>query len=121
MRATGLRGSHAGRLCALALVACCGLALAAQPAPAPAAASLPLTQSGKALVVELNIREAFGKLNLSHIDTFTGRLLSQVPYVPDVVLLQEVRRRSARYAAKVMTSQSSHPFAPVVLPPTKLL
>lgn len=63
---------------------------------------------GQMLVVTTNVQEAWGGTtndmrSMSELDNYVRRLLNQVPFHPDVVLLQEVRRKSAKYIKGKLT------------------
>src|SRR5687768_17287391 len=88
----------------LVLVSVLGGALSS-PSAAQASAHSP---PGQLLVVATNLLEAWGDEanNNSEMDIYVSRLLNQVPYLPDVLLLQEVKYRSARYVKNLLTRET---------------
>jgi hypothetical protein len=63
--------------------------------------------------VTINLQEAFAERdlrNMGEVRRFTERLVAQVPYVPDVILLQEVRRKSAAFVAERLTALTGSSF-----------
>ena len=77
-----------------------GPTVAAQVIPSPlelAGSGSPESPVDELLVVSANLQEAFDDADVrdtKDIAGFSGRLLRQVPYKPDVLLLQEVRLSS---------------------------
>lgn len=61
---------------------------------------------GQLLVVTTNLKEAFDNGDIgenSDMAAYVRRLLNQVPYVPDALMVQEVRRSSAAVVARFLT------------------
>lgn len=81
----------------------------ASPSVAQAPARSP---EGQLLVVSTNLQEAWQDEanNNSEMDNYVSRLLDQVPYVPDMLLLQEVKLKSARYVKNLLTSQTGDTY-----------
>lgn len=74
---------------------------------------------GQVLVVDNNLQEAFSADDVNDstdVDNFVTRLLTQVDYVPDVVMLQEVVRASAEGVAQRLSEETGYPFTVVVGP-----
>ena len=74
---------------------------------------------GQILVVDNNLQEAFSEDDVNDttdVDNFVARLLTQIDYVPDVVMLQEVVRASAEGVATRLSEQTGYPFTVVVGP-----
>ena len=76
---------------------------------------------GQMLVVATNLLEAWGDEanNNSEMDIYVARLLDQVPYLPDVLLLQEVKYRSARYVKNLLTRETGDTYVFGWKPPRK--
>ena len=72
----------------------------------------PHSPEGQLLVVSTNLQEAWGTEanNNSEMDNYVDRLLNQLPYVPDVLLLQEVKLRSARYVKNRLTTATGETY-----------
>ncbi|HVF53515.1 MAG TPA: endonuclease/exonuclease/phosphatase family protein [Actinomycetota bacterium] len=86
---------------------------------ASAAASLGKSPAGEILVITTNLQEAFGQADVadtSDMEEYVRRLLDQVPYVPDVLLLQEVRRSTTSAVASLLRKQTGHRFVTIVKP-----
>jgi exonuclease III len=74
-------------------------------------------------VITANLEEAYGRdahsgdmARMNELPVFAERAQATVPYAPDVVLLQEVRAKSARRAAEVLTSKFRQKFVVAVMP-----
>lgn len=67
---------------------------------------------GQMLVVQSNLQEAWTDEanDNSEMDNYVSRLLDQVPYIPDVLLLQEVKFRSARYVKNLLTQATGDTY-----------
>ena len=67
---------------------------------------------GQLLVVSTNLQEAWqdDANNNSEMKNYVSRLLDQLPYLPDVLLLQEVKLRSARFVKKLLTDQTGEVY-----------
>lgn len=114
--------SSSARLAAIGLVISIGsVALtsagAARPmarrgALAPSAARPGVSPGGRIVVVTANLQEAFGEESRhnSEIGVFVPRLLDQVPYRPDVVLLQDSRKRAVVKVASLLTKQTGDKY-----------
>jgi exonuclease III len=89
-------------------------ALTAVAVISPAGAAPGHTPQEQVLAVTANIEEAFAHGNdldsMQEIPVFVRKVLNDVPFLPDVVMLQEVRARSASYAAKVFTRKSGDKY-----------
>ncbi|MGH2819428.1 MAG: hypothetical protein ACRDJ5_02105, partial [Actinomycetota bacterium] len=93
-----------------ALVAALTAAVVTAPVtmPAPAAALAPSPRE-RATVVTANLLEGFSDRdlrNMSELDVFVNRLMDDLPSDPDVLLLQEVRSRSANRVAELLTRRT---------------
>jgi hypothetical protein len=68
---------------------------------------------GKILIVTENLEEGFNPTdlkNMREVRVFVGRLLDRLPYEPDILLLQEVRTKSAEYVARVLRKRTGHSY-----------
>jgi hypothetical protein len=68
---------------------------------------------GKILIITNNLEEGYNPAdlrNMREVRVFVNRVLSRVPYEPDVLLLQEVRNKSAKYVARVLRRRTGHPY-----------
>lgn len=77
--------------------------------PAFAAAGPEVSPAGKVLVVTANLQEAFNASdlrNMSELGVFVPRLLKMVPHRPDVLLLQDVRKKAVLRTAELLTKQT---------------
>ena len=84
---------------------------------ADAAATPPNSPPEQVTIVSNNLLEGFGEEDLrdmSEVGVFTERVLSIVPSIPDVLLLQEVRSKSAEYVARVMTQKTGQTYVVAV-------
>lgn len=93
----------------LASVLCTLATVAGSTAGASGRASAPgVSPGGRIVVVTANLQEAFGaeSRHNSEIGVFVPRLLSQVPYRPDVVLLQDSRKKAVDRVAQLLTKQT---------------
>ena len=92
------------RIRPLAVLAVLGL-LAVLPAVRPhhaRAGGLEDTPDDRVLIVTTNMQEAFGPddvRNLRDMKNYVDRLLTLVPYNPDILNLQEITEKPARYVA----------------------
>lgn len=68
---------------------------------------------GRLLVVDTNLQEAWGDEanENSEMKNYVSRLLDQLPYLPDVLLLQEVKLKSARYVRDLLTKETGDTYA----------
>lgn len=90
------------------------VALLAGAFMSPSLAQVPeLSPEGQLLVVTTNLQEAWQEEanNNSEMDNYVSRLLDQVPYRPDILLLQEVKLKSARYVKNLLTTQTGDTYA----------
>ena len=83
----------------------------ARPTPgarSPSASGLNVSPGGRVVVVTANLQEAFGaeSRHNSEMGVFVPRLLDQVPYRPDVVLLQDSRKKAVDKVASLLTKQT---------------
>jgi hypothetical protein len=102
-----VRASRCLASAALVLAAVGGGTHAAPLAPSGRTSADPAVN--EVLVVTSNLREGFNERdvrNMKEVRVFVGRVLEQVPYPPDALLLQEVRSKSAHYVAKVLTRRT---------------
>ena len=77
---------------------------------------------GEMLVVTANLQEAWDRTDMrsqSELKNYVERLLDQAPFLPDVLLLQEVRRKSAKYVAEEMTRATGESYVMAVVPPRR--
>jgi hypothetical protein len=95
---------------------------AALLAPAGALAQTPELQEspdGQLLVVNNNLEEAFIAEDVadpSDMENFVDRLLARVPYLPDVLLVQEVVDESAENVADLMSSATGSDYVVLISP-----
>lgn len=90
--------------------ACTSLALLPAPGVAGAAEALPETPPGDVLVLTINLQEAYGADDLSSLRemrVFVDRAMALLEQAPDVLLLQEVRDRSANKVATLLSEATS--------------
>lgn len=81
--------------------------------PSNAASGTDASPPGRVLVVTANLQEAYDEGDAgdpSELSVFVDRVLEQTPYVPDVLLLQEVRGSSARVVAEELSERTGHDF-----------
>lgn len=80
-----------------------------QPSGAQAGTHSP---DGQLLVVTTNLQEAWQNEanDNSEMRNYVSRLLDQVPFIPDVLLLQEVKLKSARFVKDLLTKQTGDVF-----------
>lgn len=74
---------------------------------------------GEVLVVDANLLEAFGQPDVedsADMGNFVRRLLTQMPYAPDALLLQEVVGPSTENVARLMTETTGDRYAVVSAP-----
>jgi hypothetical protein len=108
------RATFQGRATAVVVAASC-LSLLLSPlgsAPAMAGPRDP-SPPNRVLTVTANLLEGYNDedvRDMSEMNVFTSRLLERVPYSPDVLLLQEVRSRSARYVAQLLTEKTGYDY-----------
>jgi Endonuclease/Exonuclease/phosphatase family len=107
--------------CAGALLISCLLwvAVALPTAEQVARARSRPAPSDRALIVIANLQEAFGSSDVRNprdMRVFARRVLRRTPYRPDVLLLQEVRRRSARFVARRLSRRTRHRYVVAVDP-----
>lgn len=80
------------------------------------------TPPGQVLYVTTNLLEAWDIQDMksqSELKTYVQRLLNQTPFLPDVLLLQEVRLKSAKFVAEELTRQTSDTYTVAVKPPRR--
>ncbi|HEV3471889.1 MAG TPA: hypothetical protein VG408_01610, partial [Actinomycetota bacterium] len=111
---------NAGRiLVAHAAVAMVVLSFVAVPARGQATETSP---PDRMLVVTTNVQEAWGTDDMrsqSELNRYVDRLIDQVPFIPDVVMLQEVRRKSAAYVRDRLSRATGHTYGWGVRPPRR--
>lgn len=98
---------------------CLVAAVTALVLPGSVARGADQSVQGQILVVTTNLQEAFDRDDAddpSDMRVYVSRLLKQLPYAPDVVLVQEVRRSSARNVAGLLTQASGYRYS-IVVPP----
>jgi hypothetical protein len=87
-------------------------------ATAPARADgLLKSPDGQAVVVTANLNEAWTKEDVadtSDMEVFATRLLGQVPYAPDALLIQEVSKTAARNIASILSSMTGMEYTVAV-------
>ena len=79
----------------------------------PTSAQAPAhSPEGRLLVVSTNLQEAWQDEanDNSEMNNYVARLLDQVPYLPDMLLLQEVKLKSARYVKNLLTAQTGDTY-----------
>ncbi|MDQ3766054.1 MAG: endonuclease/exonuclease/phosphatase family protein [Actinomycetota bacterium] len=67
----------------------------------------------KTVFITANLQEGFNDRdlkNMRELPIFVTRVLSRVPYDPDVLLLQEVRRKSATAVAHLLSKRTGHRY-----------
>ena len=96
----------------LSVTAAIVAAVAVTFAAPSAAQSTKHSPEGQMLVVSTNLQEAWQAESDKNgeMDNYVERLLDQVPYVPDVLLLQEVKLKSARYVKNLLTSRTGDTY-----------
>jgi exonuclease III len=97
---------------ALSLLVIGLLAPAFAPAPGAAEVAMSTSPADQLLVVNANVRER-NRVDMADWDdmtVFVRRVLADVPYAPDIVLLQEVRRQSAQLIALMMSSATGQNY-----------
>ena len=90
-----------------ALSATTGINASAAPVP-------PVSPPDRVVIVTANLLEGFSGADvrdLSEMDVFVDRVLDKIGYRPDVVLMQEVNSRSARYVAAEFTRRTGQKYA----------
>lgn len=69
--------------------------------------------AGRVVVVTANVQEAFGAddlRNMSEMKVFVSRLVKQVPYKPDVVLLQDARKKAVLKVASLLKKKTGNRY-----------
>ena len=103
------------RMLSRATVATVLTALAVATSGAGAAARVPRsTPIDRVAIITANLLEGFSEADvrdLSEMDVFVERVLNVVDRVPDVLLLQEVNSRSARYVAAEFSRRVGQSYA----------
>jgi hypothetical protein len=87
--------------------------------PPAQAVRLPESPLRQALIVTANVRESKAGRDLRNpgdMRLFVGAVLDEVRYDPDVLLLQEVRRKSARFIVNELSSRTGSNYRLVVDP-----
>ncbi len=79
----------------------------------------------RVLIVAVNLREAYPDgddlQNYGDMRIFVKRLLDQVPFAPDVLLLQEVRKQSATFIARHLSRKTGRSYVAAVKPPSDII
>ena len=86
---------------------------------APLDAAPATSAPGQVLIVTTNLREAYGVRDIKdprELGVYVSRLLSRLPTAPDVLLLQEVRRSSARGVASRLSGATGFTYRVAVDP-----
>jgi endonuclease/exonuclease/phosphatase family metal-dependent hydrolase len=107
-------GSFGARLVVAALLMSLGGAAFASGATKPAAPRSPsarpaISPAGRIVVVTANIQEAFGADDLrsmSELGVLVPRIMKQVPYRPDVVFLQDARKKAVLRVAALLEKKT---------------
>lgn len=89
--------------------------------PAHSAAT-EVSPPGQMMVVTTNVQEVWGRADMrdqSELDNYVERLIDQLPYLPDVVLVQEVRLKSAKYIKNLLTETTGNAYGWGVRPPRR--
>lgn len=105
----------------LVLLVVVGAALSTSPVSAGGGKS----PDGQVLVVTANLKEAYPDGNdlqrTGDMRVFVTRLLDQTPFAPDVLHLQEVRRQSAVFVARVLSNRTGRSYIVAVKPPRDII
>ncbi|MDQ4065680.1 MAG: hypothetical protein M3161_06500, partial [Actinomycetota bacterium] len=112
------------RVALAVLVSLLGCALALTGVSPVHAGATEASPPERVVVVTTNLQEAWSRQtddlkDQSELDIYVQRLLDQLPYFPDVLLLQEVRRKSARYVKDLLTQETGDTYGWGVMPPRK--
>lgn len=106
-----------------ALVVGAAMAMSVTAALAPAGAqTVDVSPAGEMLIVTTNLQEAWQTADMrsqSELDNYVERLLDQVPYVPDVLMLQEVRRKSGAYVRDLLSDATGDTYKWALRPPRR--
>ena len=97
-------------------------ALGSSIVPGVRAAGTEHSPPGAVLVVTANLKEAYANGDVSDssdMEVFVKRLINQVPYIPDVALLQEVNRVSAGNVATLLGFATGDSYFVVIGPGAK--
>lgn len=89
-----------------ALLATTGISASAAPVP-------PISPADRVVIVAANLLEGFSRTDvqdLSEMDVFVDRVLDKISHRPDVLLMQEVNSRSARYVAAELTRRTGQSY-----------
>lgn len=101
----------------------CIVVTAGALAPSSVAQAAGHSPAGEILVVTTNLQEAWdtgGDMkDMSEMKPYVARLIDQTPYLPDVLLLQEVRLKSAKYVAELLTNETGETYTLAVKPPRR--
>lgn len=90
-----------------------------RPLPVSLSAATATSPPDKMLVVTTNLRAAWGDQSDMPVrmKRYVHRLLNQTPYFPDALMLQEVKRRSARRVAALLSNRTGNDYIVAVRPP----
>ena len=80
---------------------------------------LPLTPTGRVMVLDANLKEAFDVDDVADdedMKVFARRVRANVPFAPDVVLLQEVVGPSADVVARVLSTYLGRDYGVIIAP-----
>lgn len=105
----------------LAMVGAMLMTVIAQASLPAATAQTQNSPDSRILIVTENIEEAFGMGrndpgDMFEIPNFVERLIPRTPFLPDVLLMQEVNYKSSAYLAREMTRQSGQRYVVVARP-----
>jgi endonuclease/exonuclease/phosphatase family metal-dependent hydrolase len=76
-------------------------------------ARLAASPTGRVVVVTANIQEAFGAddvRDMSELKVFVSRLVKQVPFQPDVVFLQDARKKAVLRVASLLRKKTGNRY-----------
>lgn len=106
----------------LVSLAAAGMMTASFIAPPAHGQATQTSPADRILVVTTNVQEAWGTEDMrsqSELNRYVDRLIDQVPFIPDVVMLQEVRRKSAAFIRDRLTKVTGHTYGWGVRPPRR--
>lgn len=103
----------------VSLTAGFGAAAAGNAVAAPEEPNLSESPVGQVLVVNANLQEVFQAADVedpTDMRNFARILVTQVPYAPDVLLLQEVRQESTENVVRFLTEETGHQYTVGIAP-----
>lgn len=95
------------------------LAASAGVAVTPVNAAPATSPPGQVVIVTTNLQEAYGEKDVKDprdLDVYVARLMTLLPAAPDVLLLQEMRRSSARSLASRLSTATGFTYRVAVEP-----